>query len=68
MKNVSGADELWPKRTAFFLDEFESSELYRNGVLVAFIDDGWRQGGCLTRLIGREVVKYPCFCPLALAV
>jgi hypothetical protein len=55
-------------RTAFLLDEFESSELYRNSVLVSFIDDGHRQGGCLTRLIDRGVVKYPCFCPLALAV
>jgi len=56
-------------RTAFFLDEVESSELHRrNSVLVSFIDDGWRQGGCLTRFIGGEVVKFPCFCPLALAV
>jgi len=56
-------------RTAFFLDEFESSEFHRRGsVLVSFVDDGWRQGGCLTRVINHEVVKYPCFCPLALAV
>jgi len=55
-------------RTAFFLDELESSELYRNDVLVSFIDDGHRQGGSITRLINREVVRYPCFCPLALAV
>jgi len=56
-------------QTAFFLDEIESSELHRrNSVLVSFIDDGWRQGGCLTRFIGGEVVKFPCFCPLALAL
>jgi Protein of unknown function (DUF3631) len=55
-------------RTAFFLDELESSELYHNDVLVSFIDDGQRQGGCLTRRIKRgEVVRYPCFCSLALA-
>jgi hypothetical protein len=55
-------------RTAFFLDELESSELFCNRVLVSFNDDGWRQGGCLTRFVGGEVVKYPCFCPLALAI
>src|SRR5262249_15403789 len=56
------------RRTAFFLDELESSELYSNDVLVSFIDDGHRQGGCLTRFVGGEVVRYPCFFPLALAI
>jgi Protein of unknown function (DUF3631) len=55
--------------TTFLIDEVESSELHRPGsVLVAFIDASWRQGQCLTRLIGGEEVEFPCFCPLALAV
>jgi hypothetical protein len=56
-------------QTRFLIDEVESGMLHeRNSVLVAFIDAGHRQGGILSRYIGKEWVDFPCFCPLALAL
>jgi Protein of unknown function (DUF3631) len=56
-------------QTKFLIDEVESGMLHERGsVLVAFIDAGHRQGGTLSRFIGKEWVDFPCFCPLVLAL
>jgi hypothetical protein len=55
-------------RTTLLLDEIENSSLWgRDRLLLNVFDNGHRQGGRVTRVIQGEVVRFPCFAPLALA-
>ena len=55
--------------TALLLDEVEHSTLWGNDkLLLSIIDAGHRAGGKVTRVLKGEVVEFPVFAPLALAM
>jgi hypothetical protein len=54
-------------RTTMGLDEVEHSTMWGDPLLLSIIDAGHRWDGVAHRLIGRELVEFPCFAPLALA-
>jgi len=55
-------------RTTLLIDEVEHSSLWTlDPLLLSILDAGHRHGGCVTRVLRGEVVRFPVFAPLVLS-
>ncbi|WP_249130150.1 DUF3631 domain-containing protein [Bradyrhizobium sp. AUGA SZCCT0283] len=58
---------LLDREPTLLLDEFDNADLPNNPIMRRVLNAGHRKGGVETRVIGKEVVKYSVFAPVALA-